>query len=55
MNNNICDFTIYELQAATKSKIEELGGTFKDKISSELTCCISTSGKLSLAWCLRFW
>ena len=34
-------------QAATKNKIEELGGTFMDKISSELNCCISTSSEVA--------
>lgn len=34
-----------QFQAATKSKVEELGGTFKDRISKDLTCCISASGK----------
>ncbi|XP_028396308.1 poly [ADP-ribose] polymerase 1-like isoform X2 [Dendronephthya gigantea] len=34
-------------KAVTKSRIEELGGTLKDKISSEITCCISTPGEVA--------
>ncbi|CAB3982898.1 Poly [ADP-ribose] polymerase 1 [Paramuricea clavata] len=39
--------TLKTTKATTKSKIEELGGSFKNKVSSELTCCISTSGEVA--------
>ena len=34
-------------KAAMKNKIQELGGTFTEKISPKVTCCISSSGEVA--------